>query len=164
MKPYLFGFCLFLSYTISAQSVFDENMISGDNLREMIKETFNSPEGEQFLQFEGLQDHDIVFLINTNYTPSSEQRDVRNALIDIKNNPADLGIVFPIRIIDEAIGEIVSPISMVIKVGVSRDEDQTVLQLQRNHFTERKFYSLSTIFEKKEDDWEFIKQNMVVSP
>jgi len=42
MRYYLLSFCLLISIMASAQSVFDENGVSDDDLREIISEVFES--------------------------------------------------------------------------------------------------------------------------
>lgn len=163
MRFYLSVFCFLLSVTMSAQSVFDENIISGDDLREMITQVFESPDGQALLKADAEYGQDIVLLVHSRHASGLDREDVRNAIIDLKSSPTELRLTFPVRIYDE--GEMTpSESSRAIRVGLGRTENILELHLSREDFSAKKRYNLFATFEKKDGVWKLSTQNLKVIP
>lgn len=160
------SFCFFLSLTISAQSVFDKNTISGDDLREMILEVFESRDGETLLQVDAENGQDILLLINSSSFRLPVDGDVRTALIDLKNNPYDLNITTPVQILEETEQGRVSEAEILraINLRITRNENKVTLSLDRRDVSEKKWYRLFAFFEKSEESWTLITQNFTIVP
>jgi len=165
MRLYILSFCVLISLTSSAQSVFDKNIITGDNLREMLTEIFESPEGQTIQQADVENGQDITLLINSSAYLTSERVDIRNALIDLQNNAYDLDLGFSVQVIEESNQNQISQSESqrAIRLGVNRVENKTTLYLSREVISEKRYYNLLTIFEKEEDDWELLNQNLTVN-
>jgi len=92
--------------------------------------------------------------------------DIRNALIDLRNNPYEFNLAFSIRIIEEANQNEISLTERqrAIRLIISRADNRMTLLMRREDISEKKQYNLISLFEKTDDDWELVSQDLTILP
>lgn len=158
--------CLTVSVSSFAQSLFDENAVSADEVREMIIEIFSSEETKAFKQSEMQSGRGVLLLLN--FEPGARRRDnidVENALTAIVNGRNLIADV-PIEFADES--SIVSSrgeeFEKATRMFFGRDENLLNYTFRLNDRPNRKMHSLSVVFEKDNGDWQFLTQKIDVVP
>ena len=169
MRTFLLHFFILLSFIASAQSTQEIDFITGDDLRGMISEIFESPEGETFHKAYIENGQELLFFVHTfsgNAATNTDRRDIREAIIDLKNNLYDLDIAFGVQIIDENEKSILSQmdLSRGIQLSVSRRENKIIVFLRRSNAAQKKSYELSSLFHKTTDGWEILSQSLNTQP
>jgi len=167
MRQFLTICCLSISFLTSAQSLFDKNSVTADEMRKMIREIFSSEKNNFFKQAEMQSGRGVLLL--TDFEPgnstSNENRDVEAAIFEIYNYP-NLRSEVPIEFADRntiglSTGE---EFERATTINVFRNENEITFNFGTRDVYNKKVYRLIVIFEKQKDDWKYIKEQLITIP
>lgn len=147
---------IFIGIPALAQSAFDKNTVTANEMRQMITEIFDSEKTKIFQQAEMQSGKGVLLL--TNFEPganSNDNQDVETALFEIANYP-DLDTNVPIEFDDlrnagSSRGE---RFEQATSIGAHRVENQLTFTFMLRDVPNKRFHSMIVIFQKEEEEWE----------